>query len=220
VSSGSVLDGAGGGAGASPSVSSSNGDEGRSTFAGGGESWVAGSVTTARAGGASDTGCVAGVATGSAVVTGRAVAGVGRSADVSAEDRAVVTVGNGCGANFDGGVFGSNGGGSVVVLTWSRIEDDSSGIEDDSPGLGALSNAEIVDVAGFGGGSANARSRLPSPILGPSTIPATTSNRLRMNRLGARAPFERFRRAVEVELELMTLIIESISKLGVNPGRA
>ena len=61
------------------------------------------------------------------------------------------------------------------VLTWSRIEDDSSGIEDDSPGLGARSNDEISFVVGDGGGSANARVWLPSPILGPSSNVATSN---------------------------------------------
>lgn len=162
---------------------------------------------------------------GGAVATGRAATGVGSSADFPAGDRTVVAAGNGCGANFAGGVFGSNGGGSVGVLTWSRIVDDSSGIEDDSPGLGVMSNAEIVDVVGFGGGSANAREWVPSPILGPSTIPAMNPLRivpLIIVRLRARVPFDCFSRAepAEDELTSMRFSIGDVSNLGVNAGHA
>jgi len=104
--------------------------------------------------------------------------GVGWSADASGFDRGVTTGatigGGGSGGNFIGFEFGSKGGGSVGVLTWSRIEDDSSGIDDDSPGLGASSNDEISFVVGDGGGSANAL-LATSPTLGPATIPATSA---------------------------------------------
>jgi hypothetical protein len=73
-----------------------------------------------------------------------------------------------------GGVFGSKGGGSVGVLTWSRIEDDSSGIEVDSPGLGATSNDEISSP-GVGGGSANASPRPQSAKYEPSIVPAASA---------------------------------------------
>jgi len=142
-------------------------------------------------------------------------AGVGSSEDPSGAVRAgptgAATLGGGSGGSFAGGVFGSKGGGSVGVLTWSRIEDDSSEIEDDSPGLGTRSNDEISFVVGNGGGSANARAWLPSPILGPSSNVATinpTNPCLRM-----RAPFNRRFRVEPIE-------VEPDQKLGVNPGHA
>jgi hypothetical protein len=82
------------------------------------------------------------------------------------------------GNNLAGGVFGSKGGGSVGVLTWSRIEDDSSGIEVDSPGLGTSSNDEISSP-GVGGGSANASPRPQSAKYETTIVPAASApNRL------------------------------------------
>jgi hypothetical protein len=214
-----VSAGADGCAGASPTGSrskrddagSSDGDGGASgggdIAAGGGKDGSGGCGGDDARSGADDT-----VA---ADVGAEAGAGVGSSDDASGVVRGALTGaairGGGRGGSFAGGVLGSNGGGSVGVLTWSRIEDDSSGIEDDSPGLGARSNDEICFVVGDGGGSANARAWLPSPTLGPSSIAATSSPTNPCVRM--RAPFNRSFRIELIE-------VEPRANLGVNPGHA
>jgi hypothetical protein len=197
---GSAGAGADGGAGVSPSVSMSKREEGGSSDGDGGASGAG----DGRGGDDARSGADDSAGAGSG-------AGVGSSADASGLDRGAITGAATGGGSFAGGVFGSKGGGSVGVLTWSRIEDDSSGIEDDSPGLGARSNDEISLVVGDGGGSANARAWLPSPILGPSSSKPTSAPTNTSRRMGV--SFNCVFRNEPIEVEPKT-------NLAVNPGHA
>jgi hypothetical protein len=206
--------GADGCAGAAPPGSRSKRDDDGSSDGDGGASRggdaAAGGETDGSGGGGDDalSGADDSVAADGGIEAG---AGVGSSDDASGVVRAALTGAATRGGSFAGGVLGSNGGGSVGVLTWSRIEDDSSRVEDDSPGLGARSNVEIGFVVGDGGGSANARAWLPSPTLGPSSNAATSKPTNPCVRM--RAPFNRRFRIEPIE-------VEPRANLGVNPRHA